>query len=248
MIKAIIVDDEQHCCDSLSWLLSTYCPEISIQATCNSGESAIRTIRGNPPQMVFLDVEMPGMTGFQMLEKLSGVEFDIIFTTAFDRYAIHAIRCGAMDYLLKPVDKDELRNAVDNFLHRTQRDHTKQLSALLTHLRQSNDLSWQKAAFPTQNGLELVLIKDIMVCEGSSNYTNIHLREGKHLLVSKTLKEIAEILEGPPFFRIHHSFLVNMQYIIRYIKGEGGFVVLTNEMTLPVSRSKKEELLKMINR
>lgn len=247
MIKAIIVDDEKHCCDNLSWQLATYCPEISIAAVCDSGDSAIRTIRMEPPQLIFLDVEMPGMSGFQMLETLPGIGFDIIFTTAFDRYAIQAIRSGALDYLLKPVDKDELRNAIDNVLHRVHRDNTKQLAALLTHIRQASDLTWQKAAFPTQNGFELVLIRDIMVCEGSSNYTNIHLRDGRHLLVSKTLKEIGEILEGPPFFRVHHSFLVNLQYITRYIRGEGGFIVLINEMTVPVSRSKKEELLKSIN-
>jgi two-component system LytT family response regulator len=246
MIKAIIVDDEQHCCESLQWLLEKYCPEISLTAVCSDAESALTMIRQLEPQLVFLDVEMPGMSGFEMLESLPVVNFDIIFTTAFDRYAIRAIRFGALDYLVKPIDKDELRIALDHYLQQNQRNSVKQLSALLTHIRKSNDLSFQKIAFPTQTSYELIPLDNIVVCESNSNYTHVKLNSGQKLLVSKTLKEIEEILDMPPFFRVHHSFLVNLQFAVRYIKGEGGFLVLNNEMTIPVSRSKKEELLKII--
>lgn len=240
------MDDEKHCCESLQWLLEKYCPEISVTAVCNDAESALAIIRQMEPQLVFLDVEMPGMSGFEMLESLSVVSFDIIFTTAFDRYAIRAIRFGALDYLVKPIDKDELRIALDHYLQHNQHNSVKQLSALLTHIRKSNDMSFQKIAFPTQTSYELVPLDNIVVCESNSNYTHVKLNSGQKLLVSKTLKEIEEILDMPPFFRVHHSFLVNLQFAVRYIKGEGGFLVLNNEMTIPVSRSKKEELLKII--
>src|SRR5882724_8675293 len=215
MAKALIIDDEKHCSDNLQWLLAKYCPELEVAATVDRAEKAIPMIRQLKPLLVFLDVEMPGMTGFEMLESLQEIDFDIIFTTAYDQYAIRAIRFGAMDYLVKPIDKDELRHAVDIFLKGgVRRDTSKQLSALLTHIRRSNDLTFQKIALPAQVGFELVLIKNIMVCEGSSNYTNVHLDGGQHMLVSRTLKEIEQMLDHSPFFRVHHSFLVNLQFIV----------------------------------
>ena len=246
MVKTLIIDDEIHCCESLQWQLNKYCPEIKVIAVCHDGETGQRLIGELQPELVFLDVEMPGMNGFEMLRALTPINFDLIFTTAFDQYAIRAIKFGALDYLTKPIDKDELRVAVDTFLKRTRRDSLKQLDALLTHIRKSNDLSFRKIAFPTQHSYELVPLNSIMSCESSSNYTNVRLNNGRHMLVSKTLKEIEELLDMPPFFRIHHSFLVNLQYAVRYIKGEGGFLVLSNDVTVPVSRNKKEELLKII--
>jgi two-component system LytT family response regulator len=246
MIKAIIIDDEKHCCDNLRWLLKQYCPEIEIAAVCNDAESGLYEIRLHQPQLVFLDVEMPMMTGFEMLEVLPEINFDIIFTTAFDQYAIKAIRFGALDYLVKPIDKDELRSAVDKFLKRTQRDSFKQLTALFTHIKKSNDLSFQKIALPTLHSYELVPLNNIMFCESSSNYTNIHLNNGQSILISRTLKEIEDLLDMDPFFRVHNSYLVNLQYAVRYIKGEGGMLVLNNDVSIPVSRNRKEELLKLI--
>jgi len=246
MVKTIIIDDEKHCCDNLQWQLRQYCPEIEVIAVCDNAESGLYEIRFHQPQLVFLDVEMPAMTGFEMLEELSEINFDIIFTTAFDQYAIRAIKFGALDYLVKPIDKDELRLAVDKFLKRTQRDSIKQLTALLTHIKKGHDLSFQKIALPTLHSYELVPLNNIMFCESSSNYTSIHLNNGQSILISRTLKEIEELLDMSPFFRIHNSYLVNLQYAIRYIKGEGGMLVLNNDVSIPVSRNKKEELLKLI--
>ncbi len=206
----------------------------------------LQLIQHHQPQLIFLDVEMSGMTGFEMLEVLPEINFDIIFTTAFDQYAIRAIKFGALDYLIKPVDKDELREAINKFINRTQRDSLKQLNALLTHIRKSNDLSFQKIALPTLHGYELVPLTNIMYCESSSNYTNIHLNNGQHLLISQTLKDIEDLLDMQPFFRVHNSYVVNLQYAVRYIKGEGGSLVLNNDITVPVSRNKKEELLKLL--
>ena len=246
MIKALIIDDEQHCCDNLQWQLQQYCNDVEILAICDSGEKGMQQIQLLQPQLVFLDVEMPDMTGFEMLESLKEINFDIIFTTAFDQYAIRAIKFGALDYLMKPIDKDELREAINKHMHDAQRDSLKQLGALLSHIKKSNDLSFQKIALPTMHSYELVPLNNIIVCESNNNYTNVRLNNGQSILISKTLKQIEDLLDMPPFFRVHNSFLVNLQYAIRYVKGEGGYLVLNNEMTVPVSRAKKEELLKLI--
>lgn len=246
MVRALIIDDEKHCCDNLQWQLKTYCPQIEVMAVCNNSDQGLQQIHHHQPQLVFLDVEMPGMNGFEMLGALKEINFDIIFTTAFDQYAIRAIKFGALDYLIKPIDKDELLEAINKFLNRTQRDSLKQLNALLTHIRKSNDLSFQKIALPTLHGYELVPLNNIMYCESSSNYTDIRLNNGQHLLISRTLKDIADLLDMQPFFRVHNSYVVNLQYAVRYIKGEGGYLVLNNDINIPVSRSKKEELLRLI--
>lgn len=246
MIKAIIIDDEKHCSDNLQWQLQQYCPEVEIAAICMNAEQGLNEIYHQQPQLVFLDVAMPGMGGFEMLEKLKEISFDIVFTTAFNQYAIRAIRFGALDYLIKPIDKDELRAAVDKVAKHTQGESLKQLAALLTHIKKSNDLSFQKIALPTLHGYELVPINNIMYCEGKSNYTSVYLNNSQQMLISRTLKDIQELLDIQPFFRVHNSFLINLQYVVRYIKGEGGFLVMNNETNIPVSRNKKEELLKLI--
>ena len=246
MVKALIIDDEQHCCDNLRWQLQQYCSDVEVLGICDSGEKGMQQIQLLQPHLVFLDVEMPGMTGFEMLEALKEINFDIIFTTAFDQYAIRAIKFGALDYLVKPIDKDELIEAVNKHLQHTQKDSLKQLTALLSHIKKSNDLSFQKIALPTMHSYELVPLNNIIVCESNNNYTDVRLNSGQHFLISKTLKQIEDLLDMAPFFRVHNSYLVNLQYAIRYVKGEGGYLVLNNDTTVPVSRSKKEELLKLI--
>jgi len=246
MVRVLIIDDEKHCCDNLQWLLKQYCPELEVAGVCNSAEKGLEQIRQLQPQLVFLDVEMQGMNGFEMLEALTDINFDIIFTTAFNQYAIRAIRFGALDYLLKPVDKDELREAVEKCLNRTQHNSLKQLTALLTHVQKNTDAAFQKIALPTLHGFELVAVSSIILCESSSNYTDVKLSDGRHMVISRTLKDVEELLDRSPFLRVHNSYLVNLDYAIRYVKGEGGYLVLNNEITVPVSRSKKEELLKFI--
>ena len=243
MIRVVIVDDEKHCCDNLQWQLKEYCPGVEVVAVSEGAENGLLMIRQLRPQLVFLDVEMPGTNGFEMLERLPGIDFDIIFTTAYDQYAIRAIRFGALDYLLKPIDKDELCEAVAKSLNRPRRNVMEQLTALLTHV---NSSALQKIALPTLHGYELVAVRDIVLCESSSNYTDIRLNDGQHFLISRTLKEIEELLDGPPFLRVHNSFLVNLDYAVRYVRGEGGSLVLKNDISVPVARSRKEELLKLI--
>jgi two-component system LytT family response regulator len=246
MVRVVIIDDEKHCCDNLQWLLKEYCRDVGVVAVSHSAQDGLQQIRRLQPQLVFLDVEMQGTNGFEMLEQLPEINFDIIFTTAFNQYAIRAIRFGALDFLLKPVDKDELREAVAKSVSRPRHDSIKQLAALLSHVKHNNPPAVQKIALPTLHGFELVPVGNILLCESSSNYTDIRLSDGQHFLISRTLKEIEELLDGPPFFRVHNSFLVNLDYAIRYIKGEGGSLVLKNNTPVPVSHSKKEELLKLI--
>jgi two-component system LytT family response regulator len=246
MINSLIIDDEKHCSDNLLWQLNKYCPEIEVQAVCSNAAEALEQVRVCQPRLIFLDVEMPDKSGFDLLEDLKDIHFHIIFTTAFNQYALRAIKFGALDYLLKPIDKDELRIAVDKFIKLEKQISINQLTALLSHVRKGNDLSFQKIAFPTLHSYELVHLNDILACESSSNYTNVRLISGKSILVSKTLKEIEDLLDLAPFFRVHHSWLVNLHYAIRYVKGDGGYLVLNNEMTVPVSRNKREDLLKYI--
>lgn len=246
MIEAIIIDDEKHCCDNLVWQLGKYCPEIEVIAVSYQASEGLEQIQKNRPQLIFLDVEMPAMNGFQMLEKLDAHPFHIIFTTAYDQHALRAIRAGALDYLLKPVDKDELRAAIDKAVLSEQQVTINQLKALLTQTSKNPDRTFQKIAFPTLHGYELISMADIVFCESSSNYTHVHFQDGKNLLVSKTLKEIEEILNTMPFFRTHKSWLVNLHYAVRYIKGEGGQLVVDGGTEIPVSRNRKEELLKYI--
>jgi two-component system, LytTR family, response regulator len=246
MIQALIIDDEKHCCDNLQWQLNKYCPEVHIEGIYTNAGEAIDRIRSEQPGLVFLDVEMPGKSGFELLEALTDIHFNIVFTTAFNQYALRAIKFGALDYLLKPVDKDELRLAVDKFIKQEKQVSLNQLTALLSHTRKASDFTFQKIAFPALHSYELVHLNEILACESSSNYTNVRLINGKTILVSKTLKEIEELLNMVPFFRVHNSWLVNLQYAVRYVKGDGGYLVLNNDLTVPVSRNKRDDLLKYI--
>ncbi len=246
MIRALIIDDEKHCCDNLSWQLNKYCPEVEVVGVCSNGMDGITKIKELSPGLIFLDVEMPVQNGFQMLEKLESHSFQIIFTTAYDQHALRAIRAGALDYLLKPIDKDELLKALEKAIKNEQQVSITQLAALLTQTSRNPDRSFRKMAFPTLHGFELISMTDIVVCEGSSNYTRVHLINGRTLIVSRTLKEIEYILHTAPFFRAHKSWLVNLDCAIRYNKGEGGELIVSNGLEVPVSRNRKEVLMKFI--
>jgi two-component system LytT family response regulator len=244
MIKAILIDDEKHCRETLSIQLERYCPEVQLLAQCPSAVEGLKAIATYKPDVVFLDVEMPGMNGFEMLQQLSPVAFEVIFTTGYDAYAIKAFRFSALDYLLKPIDKEELRKAIAKVSHKSDHKLTEQLDILLEKLNNKQG-SLQKIALPTLDGFELVPLEQILYCESDSNYTHIVLKNGKKLLISRTLKEIEELLEGHAFLRVHHSHIVNMNEITRYVRGEGGYVIMSDNTTITVSRSRKEALLKM---
>lgn len=242
MIKAIIIDDEIHCRKTLAMLLKEYCPGVQVIEQCGDGESGLAAIQTHSPHLVFLDIEMPNMNGFEMLEKLPEVNFEIIFTTSYDQYAIKAIRFSALDYLLKPVDREELQRAVQKVSQRLKFPVPQQLEILLQKLHQPAS-SIQKIALPTMEGLQMIAVNSIISCQSDSNYTVFFLKNKQKLIVSRPLKEIEEMLEEYSFLRVHNSYLVSLNEIDKYVKGEGGYLVMTDGSNIDVSRSKKETLL-----
>ena len=244
MIKAIIVDDEPYSCESLVTLLERYCPAVKVADICYSGEVALSAIKEQQPQIVFLDIEMPRMNGFEMLEKLPEINFQIIFTTSYDQYAIKAIRFSALDYLLKPVDREELQKAVQKVTQRSHQSLPQQFELLLQKIHHPSSI--QKIALPTMEGLQMVPVDSIISCSSDSNYTVFLLKHKKKIIASRTLKEIEEMLEEYSFLRVHHSYIVNLNEVNKYIKGEGGYLTMSDESIVDVSRSRKEKLLKKL--
>ena len=242
MIRAIIVDDEPYCCDTLETMLEKYCPGVELVAVCHSGEEAIAGISQHQPDLVFLDIEMPRMNGFDVLQKIGTINFEIIFTTSFDQYALRAIRFSALDYLLKPIDQEDLQIAVQKVIQRTQKPVTQQLQLLMQKLQQPTN-PVNKIALPTLEGLQMVQVDSILYCESDSNYTTFFLKGKPKIIVSRTLKEMEDLLADYSFARIHNSYLVNLAEVDKYIKGEGGYVVLTDGSTVNVSASRKRLLL-----
>ena len=245
MLNAIIVDDEAHSYKTLDAMLKRYCPEVNIIATCTNGANALKAIQQLHPDLVFLDVEMPRMNGFEMLEQLPSINFHLIFTTSYDQYALKAIRFSAIDYLLKPIDREELKSAVEKVKDRIQIPVPQQLEILLQKFRQPS-IPVNKIALPTMEGLQMIPIETIVSCESDDNYTLLKLKSGKKLLVTRSLKEIEESLEQHSFIRVHRSYLINLNEIEKYIKGEGGYLVMSDGTTIDVARNKKEVLLKKL--
>jgi two-component system LytT family response regulator len=244
-IKTIIVDDERHSCDALQMLLKKCCPQVQVIATCHSGPEAIQEIKVLKPQLIFLDIEMPHMNGFQMLEQIANIDFEIIFTTSYDQYAIMAFKYSALDYLLKPVDREELQKAVDKVSKKISPVVSDQLQILLQKINHPA-MPIQRIALPTMQGLEFVHVDSIIRCSANNNYTEFYLDNKAKLLVSRTLKDVEEMLTDYAFIRVHNSHIVNVNAVTRYVKGEGGYVVMSDGATVDVSRSRKEVLMQRL--
>jgi two-component system LytT family response regulator len=197
------------------------------------------------PELVFLDVEMPGMNGFDLLESFEEINFDVIFTTAYDEYALRAIKVSAMDYLLKPIDEEELVAAITKVKHKNEHRISQQhMELLLTNL--NSDTDFPRLAIPSLDGIEFVDVDHILHCEADRNYTTIHTVEGEKYIFSKTLKEIEKLLPSREFFRTHQSHLVNLRHIKKYIRGMGGEVVMIDGTHIRVAKAKKEALMDRI--
>lgn len=245
-MTALIVDDEKHCREVLDHLIHKYCPEISIIESCDSGEAALGILHDHHPDILFLDIEMPGMNGFDVLEKCEHPSFEVIFTTAYNEYAIKAIRHSALDYLLKPIDKGELILAVHRAIQYKRNAPSGRIEELLTKLSSKKNV--KRFAAAALEGLIMVNADDILYCESDSAYCNLVFLNGKSLLLSKTLKDVEDVLHQDEFCRIHNSYLINLQYVSKYIKGEGGEVIMNNGKHLPVSRTRKHDFLKLLER
>lgn len=245
MIKSIIVDDELKSRESLRILIQDFCEGTEVLALCQNVAEGIQAIQQHKPDIVFLDIQMQRETGFDLLAKIKEVDFEVIFTTAYSEYAIKAFKFSAIDYLLKPIDIDELKKAIQKVEKKLNSDIGGRLQQLIQNLRQGSSENY-KLAIPTAEGLVFIKVSDILYCAASSNYTEIYLADGKKHLVSRTLKEYEEMLETHDFFRIHHSYLINLNGIKKYVRGEGGYVVMANDKSLDVSKRKKESFLARI--
>jgi two-component system LytT family response regulator len=244
MIKAILIDDEVHCLETLGLLLKEYCPEVLIMEQCRSAKKGIEAIEKIKPDLVFLDIEMPAMNGFEMLEQFTEIPFAIIFTTSYDQYAIKAIRFSALDYLLKPIDHNELAVAVKKVQEQRHLPIAEQFQMLL---RQVNGREYQfhKIAIPTIEGFELIPAEQVVRCEADDNYTYLYLKNKNKIVACRSLKEMEEQLHDFKFFvRVHHSYLVNLNEVTKYVRGEGGYLVMSDGSTVNVSRSRKDALMK----
>jgi two-component system LytT family response regulator len=245
-IRSVIIDDEKHSLISTEILIKKYCPGIEIVGKALTPEQGIQLIETLQPDLVFLDIAMPRINGFELLQALQFKEFALIFTTAYNTYAINAFKVNAIDYLLKPIDPEELIKAIEKVKHNMEKDY--QLKRIETIIRSlgNGHKGNERLALPYEGRILMLDHSSIVCCESDRNYTRIHLADKTNLMISRTLKDIEQMLPHPVFVRIHHSYLVNIQHIKEYYRGEGGEILLSNGEFLRVSRNRKEELLNIL--
>lgn len=242
-LSAVIVDDEQHCRDALSGLLQRKHPEIELLGMATNVPEGIALLSKVKPKVLFLDIEMGKQTGFDLLQAIGPDRPHVIFTTAHEGYAVKAIRFSALDYLLKPVDAEELASAIGKVRQEERTPQSPdQFMALLKNLTRPSGAE-KRIALPVADGLEMVDVDDIMYCESDSNYTVVHQKDKKRLVISRTLKEFEDMLDPTQFVRVHHSYLINVKHVKKYIRGEGGEVIMSDGTNVAVSRRKKQELM-----
>jgi two-component system, LytTR family, response regulator len=245
-IKAILIDDELSSLQNLTQKLEEFCKQVIVVAAVEEPQEAILLIKKYRPDVLFLDIEMPKMNGFMMLEELGEYNSEVIFTTAYNHYAIEAMRISAFDYLVKPVAITELQHAVNRLLEKKP-THIRERLNILQQSIEDNKSQNNKIAVPVGEGLEFVTIKNIVRIESSSSYSRIHLFDGTSILVTKLLKDFEELLTPYRFFRVHNSHLINLNYIKKYLRGIGGQVMLENGDLIDVAKRKKEEFISLLN-
>ncbi|MFL5810314.1 MAG: LytR/AlgR family response regulator transcription factor [Flavisolibacter sp.] len=243
MITSLIVDDEIKNIKVLKALLTEFCPQIEIVGEANSARDAIQLIHQKRPALVFLDIEMPYGNGFEMLDELMPVDFEVVFITAYDHYAIKAFKYSALDYLLKPVNIVELQAAVRKAEKQMQsKDTSRKLEIFLNNVK-STRTELQKIAVPGMEGLTFIEIRNIVRCESDGNYTHIYLLQKQKITSSRNIKEFEELLPESIFFRVHNSHLVNLNHIKKYFKGRGGYIVMEDDTMIEVASRRKESFL-----
>lgn len=242
MLRAIIIDDEPNAVGLLALRLSQHCPQVEVVASCTSSIRGLQAIFDYQPDVVFLDIEMPQMNGFQILEAVADLSFALIFVTAYDKFALKAFRYSAVDYLLKPIDSQELMQAVSR-VEKQRQTKREQVDHLKQQIQNPSRLLPDRIALPYQNGVAFVELKEVLYCESDDSYTKFFLADGQHYLVSKTLKEVQDLLEERNFLRIHRQYLVNLNQIKKFVKGEGSYLVMANGQSIPVSRAQKDRLV-----
>ncbi|MEP6793830.1 MAG: LytTR family DNA-binding domain-containing protein [Saprospiraceae bacterium] len=244
-MRAILVDDEQSGLSSLQRLLDLHCPEVEIVHCARNADEAIMAIEQHTPELVFLDIAMPGKSGFEMLQEIPDIKFEIIFVTAYNRYILQALHLSAVDYLLKPVDEKLLIDAVKRAETRIEkRTERMPMETFLHNIQQPGPPNKLKFCIPSAKGFQVIDIQKIVYIEASSNYSNFHFIDRSVVCASKTIHEFATLLADCNFVRVHKSYVVNLDHVLEYVRGEGGNVILSGGKEIEVSRRKKEELMK----
>jgi len=246
-LRSIIIDDEPNNIENLVSLLSQYCPEVIVAATAMNADEGITSIKTHRPDLIFLDIQMPGKSGFDLLKALSNINFEIIFITAYDQYGIQAIKFSALDYLLKPINITELKLAVEKARQKiTAKQKDYNIANLLAYIKTgSKDVP--KIALPTLQEIMYVRVDNIIHCEASNNYTSFYLQNGEQVLVCKTLKEFAELLTPHNFIRTHQSHLVNLHFVKSLLREDGGTLLLTDQTKVPISRQNRDLVKERLN-
>ena len=243
MMKTVLIDDELNALEALEWKLNRYVEDLEI-IKCNSPLQGIEIIEKEKPDLVFLDIEMPEMDGFELLKQLNYKGFQLIFTTAHDEFALKAIKVSAIDYLLKPVDKDELITAIEK-VKASQKDSKLEdkLESLFTNINTKSD----KINIAADGKVYLLEKDDVIMLKSDKSYTTVFLKDDRSILVSKTLKEVEKKFNFQQFFRVHNSYLINVNHVKEYLKSDGGELVMSNGMRAGISRNKKTELLELLS-
>lgn len=248
MIRVAIIDDELDSIETLEWKIEQYCPEASVVQSFNDPVKGLEFLKEQSIDILFLDIEMPRLNGFDILQSLGEVYFDVIFTTAYDDFGIQAIKFSALDYLLKPVQINDLQAAIKK--HQKKKEgpsiHQKQIDILLTNIQKEKSGRPGLIALATKESIEYAQPDDIIVCCSDSNYTMIHFQDGRKKLIARTLKEFDSMLSDYDFYRPHNSYLVNLTKVKEYIRSDGGYLILQNGMKIPVSKGRKEEFLRLM--
>jgi len=242
-MKTVLIDDELNALEALEWKLNRYVEDLEI-IKCNSPLQGIEIIEKEKPDLVFLDIEMPEMDGFELLKQLNYKGFQLIFTTAHDEFALKAIKVSAIDYLLKPVDKDELITAIEK-VKASQKDSKLEdkLESLFTNINTKSD----KINIAADGKVYLLEKDDVIMLKSDKSYTTVFLKDDRSILVSKTLKEVEKKFNFQQFFRVHNSYLINVNHVKEYLKSDGGELVMSNGMRAGISRNKKTELLELLS-
>lgn len=247
MINAVIIEDIAQARAALRTDIEDYCPQVRLIGEAEGVKTGVELIGKMKPDLVFLDIQMNDGTGFDLLEQTKGQNFKVIFTTAFDEYAIRAFKFSAVDYLLKPVDPDELKSAVEKIDEaEAGQSQDANYDLLMENIREIHKTTVKKIALNTQDRVHIVPINQIVRCESHSNYTLFYLADGKQILVTRTLKEFDELLGAYNFVRVHHSHLMNLDFLKEYVKSDGGYALMNDGSQVPVSARKKEILLKRL--
>lgn len=246
-LKAIIVEDEKHSRETLKNLLEEFCVDVKVIETAASVDEAVTKIAALHPDVVFLDIELQTGTGFDVLSQLRDINFEVIFTTAFEQYAIKAVKFSSLDYLLKPIDLEELQKSIEKAKKKKNQEvYKKQLETLMLNLKQQHP-KLNKICLSTADGFEFINTADILYCKAEGSYTTFILNNNSKLLVSKHLKEYESLLLEQQFMRVHNSFLINLNEVKKFVKSDGGYIIMNNNDTVSISRSKKDDFLELMN-